>query len=139
MRYLIYSFQALPLLVLYAQVYYSNQSILETVSRNPLFPQNSLLRNLICFLLLLLSLKWTQIVCIFCLTLKESFDQKIPIHLHICNTSISLMSLHKVSCNILQISSKTILSLLSGYMKNRKQKWCCLIDTALWVLIQGDD
>lgn len=122
MRYLIYSFQALPLLVLYAQVYYSNQSILETVSRNPLFPQNSLLRNLICFLLLLLSLKWTQIVCIFCLTLKESFDQKIPIHLHICNTSISLMSLHKVSCNILQISSKTILSLLSGYMKNRKQK-----------------
>lgn len=38
MRYLIYSFQALPLYVLCAQEYYSNQSISETVSSNLLLP-----------------------------------------------------------------------------------------------------
>lgn len=47
MRYLIYSFQALPLYVLCAQEYYSNQSISETVSSNLLLPQNSLLKTFI--------------------------------------------------------------------------------------------
>lgn len=47
MKYLIYSFQALPLYVLCAQEYYSNQSISETVSSNLLLPQNSLLKTFI--------------------------------------------------------------------------------------------
>lgn len=61
MRYLIYSLQALPLSLLCVPEYYSSQSILETISSNPGFPQNSLLKTLICLLLLLLSLKQAQI------------------------------------------------------------------------------
>lgn len=135
MRYLIYSFQALSLYVLCAQEYYSNQSISETVSSNLLLPQNSLLKTFIFLLLLLCHYNRLKQVCNFCLTLKPHFDPKISIHLHICNTSLPPTSLHEASCNILRSLAKTTLSLLLSYRHTSKQQQCCLLQTALWVLI----